>query len=170
VSTTKDAIRGPSTSAVLRLSTGSSTWRRSFAAALAAFALTLTACGEVETGTEDSYHPATVTSPDPANPTALPVVKLTDEAASRIDLTIATIRLEDDDVVVDYEALIWDSKGKPWVYAVQGPLTFVRASVTIDEIDDDEATLLAGPPVGTQVVAQGVTQVYGAELGMEGGH
>jgi hypothetical protein len=144
-------------------------WRRTFAAGLAVFALGLTGCGEVESGNDDTYHPASVTSPDPTSTTP-PTVKLTEEAARRIDLAFATVKHEDGDLVVDYEALIYDKKGQSWLYEAKGPLTFVRTKVTIDEIDEDEVTLLEGPPPGTKVVARGVTQVYGAELGMEGEH
>lgn len=142
-------------------------WPRTLAAGLAVFALSLTACGEVESGTSEVYHPATVTS---ADPTSIPTVTLTDEAARRIDLAFVTVKRAHGDLVVDYEALIYDKKGQTWLYEVKGPLTFVRTKVTTGPIEDDEVTLLKGPPPGTKVVAQGVTQVYGAELGMEGEH
>lgn len=161
MTTAMDVIRGPSTSFGRRVS------RRTFAAGLAVLALSLTACGEVESGDDEGYHPATVTSVDP---TSAPIVKLTDEAARRIDLALATVKRENGDLVVDYEALVYDKKGQPWLYEAKGPLTFVRAKVKIDKIDEDTVTLLEGPPPGTKVVAQGVTQVYGAELGMEGEH
>ena len=142
-------------------------WPRTFAAGLVVFALSLTACSEVESGTSEVYHPATVASTDP---TSIPTVKLTDEAAKRIDLAFVTVKREHGDLVVDYEALIYDKKGQSWLYEVKGPLTFVRTKVTTGPIDDDQVTLLKGPPPGTKVVARGVTQVYGAELGMEGEH
>ena len=160
MSTALDVIPGPSTAS-------RRAWRRSFAAGLVVSALSLTACGEVESGISEAYHPATVTS---ADPTSIPTVRMTDEAARRIDLAFVTVKRADGDLVVDYEALIYDKKGQSWLYEVKGPLTFVRTKVTTGPIDDDEVTLLKGPPPGTKVVARGVTQVYGAELGMEGEH
>jgi hypothetical protein len=160
MSTALDVVPGPSAAS-------GRAWPRTFAAGLVVCALSLTACGEVESGTSEAYHPATVTS---ADPTSIPTVQLTDEAAKRIDLAFATVKREDGDLVVDYEALIYDKKGQSWLYEVKGPLTFARTKVTTGPIDDDEVTLLKGPPAGTKVVARGVTQVYGAELGMEGEH
>jgi hypothetical protein len=148
-------------------STSSGRWRRSFAAGLTVLALSLTACGEVETESTDSYHPATVESVDPTSP---PQVKLTEEAAKRIDLVLTTVDREDGELVVDYEALVYDPKGAAWLYELKGPLTFVRVAVEVEKIDEDDVVLAKGPHPGTQVAAQGVTEIYGAELGMEGSH
>ena len=142
MSTAVDVARGPASGRA---------WPRTLAAGLAVFALSLTACGEVESGTSEAYHPAAVTS---ADPTSIPTVELTDEAARRIDLAFVTVKRADGDLVVDYEALIYDKKGQTWLYEVKGPLTFVRTKVTTGPIDDDEVTLLEGPPPGTKVVGQ----------------
>ncbi len=151
---------------VTSTSSGHGVWR-TVAAGFAVLALALAGCGEIETESEDSYEPATVETADPSAP---PTVKLTEEAAGRIDLAFATVNRIDGDVVVDYAALIYDKKGKTWVYTVQEPLTFIRTAVKVDDIDGDQVTLSEGPPVGTKIVTRGVTQVYGAELGMEGSH
>ena len=151
---------GPSTNSGRR-------WQRTLVIAIAVLTLSLTACGEVESASDDRYHPATVTSPDP---TAPPLIKLTEEAAKRIDLSLTTVERDDGHLVVDYEALIYDQNGQTWLYEVKGPLTFARTKVTSGPIDEDDVILLKGPPAGTEVVAQGVTEVYGAELGMEGSH
>jgi hypothetical protein len=37
-------------------------------------------------------------------------------------------------------------------------------------VDGERVTLSEGPPLGTKIVTRGVTQVYGAELGMAGKH
>ena len=140
---------------------------KALGASFALLALTLTGCGEVESENGDDYHPAIIESVDP---TTAPKVRLTEDAAKRIDLSLTTVRLEEGNLVVDYDALVYDQEGATWLYAVTGPLTFVRTNVMVYEIDDDEVVLSKGPPPETQVVARGVTQVYGAELGMEGGH
>ena len=57
------------------------------------------------------------------------------------------------------------------MYAVTEPLTYLRVNVVVkEEVGEDEMVLSAGPPAGTEVVTVGVTEVYGAELGMDGNH
>ena len=142
--------------------------RRALAAGLTALALTMTGCGEVETPAgDDDYHPATVESADPSAP---PRVKFTEEAARRVELLTSKVTGRTGNLTVDYAALIYDKKGKPWVYAVTEPLTFVRMAVAVTRIDGTKVTLSDGPPPGTEVVTQGATEVYGAELGMEANH
>ena len=73
--------------------------------------------------------------------------------------------------MVPYAALIYDKQGKSWVYTVTEPLTYLRVSVVVkEEVDEDTMALSAGPPAGTEVVTRGATEVYGAELGMDGNH
>jgi hypothetical protein len=143
------------------------TARRAVGAAVALLAFTVTACSEVEEPSGDDYAPATVTSADPSS---APVVKFTDEAARRVDLTMSTVAGREGALVVEYAALIYDKQGKPWVYTAPEPLTFVREKVVVAEIDGNEVRLSDGPPPGTKVVTQGVTEVYGTELGMAGKH
>ncbi len=73
--------------------------------------------------------------------------------------------------MVPYAALIYDKQGKSWVYTVTEPLTYLRVSVVVKgEVGEDRMILSAGPPAGTEVVTVGATEVYGAELGMDGNH
>ena len=142
--------------------------RRIVGAAVALLALTVTACSEVEEPSgDDDYAPATVTTADPSS---APTVKFTEEAARRVDLTMSTVAGRKGALVVEYAALIYDKQGKTWVYTAPEPLTYMRTKVAVAEIDGNRVTLSDGPPPGTKVVTQGVTQVYGAELGMAGKH
>ena len=50
------------------------------------------------------------------------------------------------------------------------PLVYLRAEITIDEITGETAVLSAGPPIGTSVVTTGAAELYGAEIGVGGGH
>jgi hypothetical protein len=141
--------------------------RRIVGAAVALLALTVTACSEVEEPSSDDYAPATVTTADPSS---APTVKFTEEAARRVDLTMTTVAGRKGALVVEYAALIYDKQGKTWVYTAPEPLTYMRTKVVVAEIDGNRVTLSGGPPPGTKVVTQGVTEVYGAELGMAGKH
>jgi hypothetical protein len=94
--------------------------------------------------------------------------------------------------VVPYSAIVYDTKGGAWVYTNPEPLVYVRHAVTVSffevektkltsndiyattSIEDflvayggrGRAVLLEGPPVGTQVVAVGAMELFGAETGI----
>ena len=72
--------------------------------------------------------------------------------------------------VVDYESLIYDGQGVPWVYTVPEELTFLRAQVVVDRVEDDRVLLSDGLTAGTRVVTTGATEVYGTELDIAGSH
>ncbi len=67
---------------------------------------------------------------------------------------------------IPYSAIIYDVKGETWVYMSSEPLVFVRAPVTIDYIVDQTVYLTEGPAAGTQIVINGVAELYGAETGV----
>ena len=73
-------------------------------------------------------------------------------------------------MTIPYAAIVYDSAGKTWAYVNEDPLVYKRAEITVDEIDGDVARLSAGPPAGTQVVTTGAAELYGAEIGVGGGH
>ena len=67
--------------------------------------------------------------------------------------------------VVPTSAILYDAKGKTWVYTNPEPLVFVRHAVSIDYIDGDRAVLLDGPASGTTVVTVGAAELLGTEYG-----
>lgn len=69
--------------------------------------------------------------------------------------------------VIPYAALIYDVEGGTWVYVKEpDALSFIRQSVTVDFILGDQAYLVEGPEVGTQVVTMGAAELYGVETGV----
>jgi len=107
--------------------------------------------------------------------TKLGKVTLVESAAKRLNLQTTVVRLEavgprgepGPRKVVPYSAVIYDLVGAAWVYTNPEPLVFLRASITIDYIQGQTAVLLEGPNVGTQVVAVGAAELYGAETGVK---
>jgi hypothetical protein len=81
-------------------------------------------------------------------------------AKDRVDLASSTTRR-----VVPTSAVLYDAKGKTWVYTNPAPLVFVRHAVSIDYIDGDRAVLLDGPASGTAVVTVGAAELLGTEYG-----
>ena len=137
-------------------------------AVLAVLALaTLTGCGRAGEAPASAYEPANVTTLSGSD---LKQVTLTEEAARRVDLRTVPVRRSGSASVIPYAALIYDGKGASWVYTSSEPLTFVRVAVVVSSIDGDSALLTTGPTEGTPVVTVGAAEVYGAELGIAGGH
>lgn len=69
--------------------------------------------------------------------------------------------------VIPYAALIYDVEGGNWVYVKEpDALAFVRERVTVDYIEGDQVFLTDGPPLGTEIVTVGVSELYGLETGV----
>jgi hypothetical protein len=72
--------------------------------------------------------------------------------------------------VVPYSSIVYDLEGRTWVYVSPEPLVFQREEVEVEGIEGDIAVLSSGPPVGTEVVMTGTTELFGVESGVGGGH
>ena len=124
-------------------------------------------CAEIESVTAEPYEPAALESTGPDKPAR---VILTQEAVDRVALQTIEVKALGKDLTVDHAALVFDKAGKPWVFTVVGPRTYVRAAISIKETQDGLVIMSAGPPVGTQVVTVGAIELWGAELGIAGKH
>ena len=117
---------------------------------LAATALPLAGCTEVETESSTAYEPSTLK--EVKGKEDLHLVTFTEEGAKRVGVKTGEIRRGDGQTVVPYAALIYDPQGKTYVYTSPKPLTYVQVIVS------------DGPPAGTDVVTTGAAEVYGTEL------
>ena len=129
--------------------------------------LLVAGCAAVEEASAPVHQPATVE--EVAGLDAKRVI-LDRAGADRVSLRTAQVRRTDRGVVVPYTALIYDAQGVAWVYTNPESLTFQRAKVVVDRVTDDVVWITDGPPPGTRVVTVGSSEVYGAELGISGGH
>ena len=136
-------------------------------AALVVAATLLTGCSSNTSAGADYAPPATVSDVDGSD---VKQVTFTADGAARVGLESEAARLDGVSTFVPYASLIYDGQGAPWVYAVSSDLTFRRTPVVVDHIEGDGAWLSEGPGAGTRVVTVGATEVYGAELGIGGGH
>lgn len=94
-------------------------------------------------------------------------VTLTPKAAERLGVQIDEVRVDPSGRwIVPYASVLYDLTGGTWVYVHTDPMTFVREAVKIDTIKGENVYLTDGPPPGTKVLATGVPQVYGAEVGV----
>ena len=133
-----------------------------------AAAASLTGCAEIEVPLAEPYEPAHLESTGPDQPAR---VILTEEAQHRVQLQTTLVKPHGADVSLDHAALVYDKKGKPWVFTVIGPRTFTRAAVGIKEVQDDNLVILSsGPPAGTEVVTVGAIELWGTELEIAGKH
>jgi hypothetical protein len=146
------------------------TIRRALQGCLAtiAIAASLAGCAEIESVTAEPYEPAQLESTGPDQPAK---VILTDEAQRRIQLQTTVVKPHGAQLSVEHAALVYDKKGKPWVFTVIEPMTYVRAAVGIKEVQGDNLVILSsGPPAGTEVVTVGAIELWGAELKIAGSH
>lgn len=129
--------------------------------------LTLAACGAQAPASSTNSPPARV---EHIAGTDLSRVILTAQAAKRLGIETVPVQIaqvhEKMRKVVPYAAVFYDLNGKTWVYTNPEPLSFVRASISVDYIDGDLAVLSEGPPSGTEVVTVGSPELYGTEFGV----
>ena len=108
-------------------------------------------------------------------------VTLTEQALKDLGISTAAVRLAKvtssgaatraataEMTAVPTTAVIYDPKGAAWVYTTSAARTYVRAPIVIDHITDGLTYLRSGPPVGTQVVTVGASELMGAEYGVGG--
>jgi len=100
----------------------------------------------------------------------LKTLTLSEKAAQRLGVETAEVGAAGSGTSVPYAAIVYDAQGKTWTYVNEQPLVYKRAEITVDDISGDTARLSAGPPAGTQVVTTGAAELYGAEIGVGGGH
>jgi hypothetical protein len=106
--------------------------------------------------------------------TGIAGVTLTEKAAERTGIETAAVTEagavregSSGTLAVPYGSIWYDAKGGAFVYVVTAPLSYVRAPITVDYVEGDQAFLSAGPEAGTEVVTQGVAELYGAETGLK---
>jgi hypothetical protein len=143
--------------------------RKAFQGFVVAVAVTasMAGCAEIEVPMAEPYEPGRLESTGPNKPAR---VILTEEAQHRLQLQTTIVKPHRADVSVDEAAVVYDKKGKPWVFTVIGPLTYMRAAVAIKEVQDKLTILSSGPPAGTEVVTVGAIELWGTELGIAGQH
>jgi hypothetical protein len=71
-------------------------------------------------------------------------------------------------LTIPYSAVIYGVEGGVWAYTSAGPLTFVRAPITVASIQGNTAVLSEGPAPGTEVVTVGGEELLGTEFAIEG--
>jgi hypothetical protein len=144
------------------------TLRRAVLGCVVAIAVATSAgCAEIESVTAEPYEPAALESTGPDKPAR---IILTDEAVDRVALQTTEVKPLGKELTVDHAALVFDKAGKPWVFMVVAPRTYLRAAIGIEEVQNNLVILSAGPPAGTQVVTVGAIELWGAELGIAGKH
>jgi hypothetical protein len=95
-------------------------------------------------------------------------VVLTEPAVTRLGLETAPVRTVSTGgkarPVVPFSAVVYDPKGVAWVYTATAPRSYLRQRLTIDRVAGGLAVFSSGPSVGTEVVATGAAELFGAEI------
>jgi hypothetical protein len=100
----------------------------------------------------------------------LKILTLSEKAAERLGVVTAPVAASGSSMTIPYAAVVYDAQGATWAYVNSQPLVYMREAITVEEIDGDVARLSAGPASGTPVVTTGAAELYGAEIGVGGGH
>ena len=100
----------------------------------------------------------------------LKILTLSEKAAERLGVVTAPVATSGSSMTIPYAAVVYDAQGATWAYVNSQPLVYMREAITVEEIDGDVARLSAGPASGTSVVTTGAAELYGAEIGVGGGH
>ena len=82
----------------------------------------------------------------------------------RIGVELA-LRGEQRELVVPAKSIIYDIYGGTWVYVRTGDHAFERRRVLIHYTEGESSVLAAGPPADSEVVVDGVAELYGTEFG-----
>lgn len=131
------------------------------AVAIVVVALELT---EQETSPDAAAGEGEPAAVEPVSGSELSLVTLSPSAAERLGLRTTPVRRSGRRTIVPYSAVLYDERGRTWVYTNPEPLSFLRAQVEIAAIRGDVATLTSGPPVGTEVVEVAAAELYGTEF------
>jgi hypothetical protein len=109
---------------------------------------------------------------EPIEGTELHRLTLSAKTAER--MAIKTVRVREVQVaqsgstatrkVVPYASVLYGLKNDAWVYTSRQPLVYVRHRIAIDYIEGDNAVLLEGPAVDTEVVTAGAAELLGTEF------
>lgn len=134
---------------------------------IAVAALALGACNSATSGGGTKVEAITIVEDEASG---LKTLTLSDKAAERLGVETAQVAETGSQMSIPYAAVVYDASGKTWTYVNETGLTYKRAEIAVSEIDGDTARLTAGPPAGTAVVTIGAAELYGAEIGVGGGH
>ena len=99
-------------------------------------------------------------------------ITLTEDAARRLDVQTAAVVSAggggSGQTVIPYAAVLYDPSGDTWTYTSPEHLVFVRAPIDVKRIEGQSAILVSGPPVGTEVVTVGESELLGSEYEVGG--
>lgn len=143
------------------------TRNRWFLVGLVIAALALGACQSGGGSSEPTVEAITIEEDET---TGLKTLTLSEKAAERLGVETVAVAGSGSAMTIPYAAVVYDASGKTWTYVNDPALTYKRAEITVAEIEGDTARLTAGPPSGAMVVTTGAAELYGAEIGVGGGH
>jgi hypothetical protein len=143
------------------------TRHRLFLTGIAVAALALGACNSGSTSSEPKVEAITIVEDEASG---LKTLTLSEKAAERLGVETAAVAGTGSRLTIPYAAVVYDADGKTWTYVNEQPLVYQRAEIAVDQIDGDIARLTTGPSSGTLVVTTGAAELYGAEIGVGGGH
>ncbi|MEZ4658964.1 MAG: hypothetical protein R2911_15465 [Caldilineaceae bacterium] len=139
-----------------------------FIAGLLVAALLLAGCGQAPEETLEEESPATVEHFE-SGPIASRIT-LTEDVANRIDIQTVAVSMVSEavgELMIPYAAVLYDVDGSTWAYTNPAPLTYERAQISVEDVQDDMAIVSDGLTADASVVTVGATELYGSESEFE---
>jgi hypothetical protein len=146
-------------------------WRRWVAPALLVPIVVLAGCSDDEADPEPTSDAASVEVVADGRPAR---VTLREDAEERLGVETAPVVAHPAvgggkaTLEIPYAAVVYDADGAAWAYSSPAPRTYLRVPLTITSIEGDTVICSSGPPVGTEVVIVGASELVGAEAGISG--
>lgn len=85
-------------------------------------------------------------------------------AGERISVEIPTADSQEERLVIPFNAVLHDIHGGQWVYAQTGEHAYTRRRVQVARIAGADAVLASGLSVGSKIVTDGATELFGTEF------
>lgn len=85
-------------------------------------------------------------------------------AGERIAVEIRTKASYNERLVVPFSAVLHDIHGGQWVYEKTSDHTFTRRRIQVERVFGTDAALLSGPAIGSLIVTDGATELFGTEF------
>jgi hypothetical protein len=130
-------------------------------------ALGISACANSQAFDSEAASDEGPSKVEPVKGSDFAKVTLTAEAARRLGIRTAPVQTAGARTTIPYAAVLYDAEGRAFTYTTTSRLTYLRAPITVQRIDGDEAVLTAGPRAGTAVVTIGAAELLGTEYGVE---
>ncbi|OYW73825.1 MAG: hypothetical protein B7Z37_20020 [Verrucomicrobia bacterium 12-59-8] len=85
-------------------------------------------------------------------------------AGERLAVEIPTPESQEEHLVIPFNAVLYDIHGGQWVYEQTTEHSYTRRRIQVARIAGGDAVLASGPALGSKIVTDGATELFGTEF------